>query len=73
MHLRNGEVYLNNMERKIIDLIIQGKNNKEIARSIGLSTGTVKNYVSNLLQKYNLKSRIELAIFFERKKGESIK
>ncbi len=73
MYRCNGEVYINNVERKIIDLIIQGKNNKEIAGSIGLSSGTVKNYVSNLLQKCNLKSRIELAIFFERRKGGSNK
>ena len=69
MHPYEREIYLNNVERKIIDLIILGKNNKEIAGAIGLSSGTVKNYVSKLLQKYNYKSRVELAIFFERNRG----
>ncbi|HEY0826983.1 MAG TPA: LuxR C-terminal-related transcriptional regulator [Bacilli bacterium] len=59
-------LYLNNIERKIITLIIEGKNNKEIAGLIGLSVGTVKNYVSNLLQKYDFKNRMELAIYFIR-------
>lgn len=48
-------------ERQTLDLIVQGMNNKLIARELDISDGTVKVYVKNLLRKLNLHSRLELA------------
>jgi two-component system nitrate/nitrite response regulator NarL len=48
-------------ERQTLELIVQGMNNKLIARELGISDGTVKVYVKNLLRKLNLHSRLELA------------
>ncbi|MBD5772552.1 response regulator [Marinomonas colpomeniae] len=48
-------------ERQTLELIARGMNNKLIARELGISDGTVKVYVKNLLRKLNLHSRLELA------------
>lgn len=48
-------------ERQTLHHIAQGLNNKLIARELGISDGTVKVYVKNLLRKLNLHSRLELA------------
>ena len=54
---------LSDQERKIIGLIAEGKTNKEIAAEIFLSDKTVKNYVSSILSKLNLRRRSEAAAF----------
>ncbi|WP_286238128.1 response regulator [Neptuniibacter halophilus] len=48
-------------ERETLFLIARGLNNKLIARELGISDGTVKVYVKNLLRKLNMHSRLELA------------
>lgn len=50
-------------EREILNLIANGFENKEIAEKIHLSPGTVKVTITNLLTKYNLKNRTQLAVF----------
>ncbi len=57
---------LSDQERKIIALIAEGKTNKEIAEEIFLSDKTVKNYVSSILNKLNLRRRSEAAAFIAR-------
>ncbi|MBN2606482.1 MAG: response regulator transcription factor [Thiotrichales bacterium] len=52
---------LTERERQTLDLISKGLNNKLIARELGISDGTVKVYVKNLLRKLGLHSRLELA------------
>ena len=54
---------LTDQERKILALIAEGKTNKEIADEIFLSDKTVKNYVSSILSKLNLRRRSEAAAF----------
>ena len=49
-------------QKDIILLLLQGYSNKEIAYSLNLSYGTVKNYMFNLMQKMCVKSRLELAM-----------
>ncbi len=49
--------------KKILALIAEGKTNKEIAGEIFLSDKTVKNYVSSILSKLNLRRRSEAAAF----------
>lgn len=54
---------LNDKEIEIIKLIAKGLNNKEIAQTMFLSEGTVKNNVSYILNKLELRDRTQLAIF----------
>src|SRR3989304_3559525 len=58
---------LSEQEQKILPLIAEGKTNKEIAEEIFLSDKTVKNYVSSILSKLNLRRRAEAAAFIARK------
>jgi two-component system nitrate/nitrite response regulator NarL len=48
-------------ERETLCYIAKGLNNKLIARELGISDGTVKVYVKNLLRKLEMHSRLELA------------
>jgi two-component system nitrate/nitrite response regulator NarL len=52
---------LTDRESQTLALIASGMSNKQIGRELGISDGTVKIYVKNLLQKLNLRSRLELA------------
>ena len=54
---------LSPQERRILGLIAEGKTNKEIAEEVFLSDKTVKNYVSSILSKLNLRRRSEAAAF----------
>ncbi|WOE32459.1 MULTISPECIES: response regulator [unclassified Acinetobacter] len=53
-------------EQETLRLIAQGLNNKLIARQLGISDGTVKVYVKNLLRKLNVHSRLELSVWVHR-------
>jgi len=54
-------------EMKILHLIAEGKTNREIASEVFLSDKTVKNYVSSILSKLNLKRRSEAAAYIARR------
>lgn len=51
-------------ELEVITLIAEGLSNKEIANTLFLSEGTVRNTLSNILQKLNLRDRTQVAIFY---------
>jgi DNA-binding NarL/FixJ family response regulator len=51
-------------EQRILQLVAQGRTNKEIADMLGLSAKTVKNYLSNVYQKLHVTSRTQAAILF---------
>jgi DNA-binding NarL/FixJ family response regulator len=53
---------LTDRESDILQLIVAGKGNREIAAQLRLAEGTVKNYVSRILDKLNARSRTELAV-----------
>jgi len=53
---------LTDKEQQILELISQGLSNKQIAASVFLAEGTVKNYVSRIMDKLHTRSRTELAI-----------
>ncbi len=59
---------LTEKEYEIIDLVAEGLNNKEIASKLYLSEGTVRNYLSQILLKLDLRDRTQLAIFYLRHK-----
>jgi DNA-binding NarL/FixJ family response regulator len=58
---------LTDNEQKILLLIAEGKTNREIAAEIFLSDKTVKNYVSSILNKLNLRRRSEAAAYIARR------
>lgn len=51
-------------EAEIIALVAEGMNNKEIASALYLSEGTVRNYISVILEKLLLRDRTQLAVFY---------
>lgn len=54
---------LSEKEIKIIEFIANGLTNKEISEEIFLSEGTVKNNITNILSKLELRDRTQIAIF----------
>ena len=51
-------------EKEILEAVASGMNNKEIAEELYLSEGTVRNYISSLLDKLELRDRTQLAVFY---------
>ena len=55
---------LSPQELRIVSLVAEGKTNKEIAVALGLSDKTVKNYLSNAMEKLNTSRRSQTAALF---------
>jgi DNA-binding NarL/FixJ family response regulator len=55
---------ISDKELEIINKIADGFSNKEIAEQLFLSEGTVRNNISMILEKLNLRDRTQLAIFY---------
>lgn len=70
--LRNGAAEdprlagLSGQERRILELLADGKTNRQIAADMFLAEKTVKNYVSNLLTKMGMSRRTEAAVYAAR-------
>ncbi len=54
---------LTGQERKVLDLLADGLTNREIGERLHLAEKTVKNYVSNLLMKLDMRGRTEAAVY----------
>lgn len=63
-----GSKKLTNREMDILRKLGEGKTNQVIANELGLSEGTIRVHISNLLRKLNLRSRIQAAIYAQRYK-----
>lgn len=57
---------LSEKEIELLSQVANGLSNKEIAETLYLSEGTVRNYISVLLEKLRLRDRTQLAIFYYR-------
>ena len=55
---------INERELEIIRLIANGYSNKEIAAELFLGEGTVRNYLSSILDKLQLRDRTQVAVFY---------
>jgi DNA-binding NarL/FixJ family response regulator len=58
---------LTTREREILQLLAEGKSNKDVANILGLSLYTVETHRGNILQKLNLHSGAELVLYAVRK------
>lgn len=59
-----SQYQINEKEKTIIELVAEGLSNKEIADQLFLGEGTVRNYISIILEKLNLRDRTQLAVFY---------
>ena len=55
---------LSPQERRVLALVAEGKTNKEIGQALGLSDKTVKNYMSNIMEKLQVARRSHAAAYF---------
>ncbi|HDS1733121.1 TPA: response regulator transcription factor [Pseudomonas putida] len=53
---------LTRREKEVVILLLDGNSNKCIAKQLGISPYTVRDHVSKILAKYQLHSRVELAL-----------
>lgn len=63
----DGKIFPEDITKKEIEVMEQvayGLNNKEIATKLCLSEGTVRNYISTILEKLQLRDRTQLAIYY---------
>jgi DNA-binding NarL/FixJ family response regulator len=56
-------VHLSQQEKHVLLLVSEGKTNREIAKSLFLGEGTVRNYVSSILSKLGVNNRAEAAAY----------
>lgn len=55
---------LTERENHVVALVAEGMNNREIAKTMHLSEGTVRNYLSEILDKLDLRDRTQLAVAY---------
>lgn len=53
---------LTNREKEVFELLIQNKTTKDIARELKISEKTVRNHISNVIQKLGVKGRAQAVI-----------
>lgn len=68
---REGEIELTEQEQNVLHLIGEGRTNREISATLCLSEKTVRNYVSNILQKMGFVNRFQIAAYAARKSALS--
>lgn len=60
------EERLSEREKQVIQLLGQGKNNQEIAQTLHLSQGTVRNHISRILSELGLRDRTQAALWAQK-------
>lgn len=56
-------LHLSQQEKHVLQLVSEGRTNREIAQSLFLGEGTVRNYVSSIFSKLNVNNRAEAAAY----------
>ncbi|HOV26996.1 MAG TPA: response regulator transcription factor [Pseudobacteroides sp.] len=59
----NIAIHFTDRELEVIKLIVDGKSNKEIGQELFITEGTVKNIITGILDKAELKDRTQLAVY----------
>lgn len=57
-----NKYFLTNREVEVLNLIVKGYSNNEIAKELNISTHTVKAHVGTLLKKFSENKRVSLAV-----------
>ncbi|MFC4767518.1 helix-turn-helix domain-containing protein [Effusibacillus consociatus] len=57
-----GKSLLTNREREVFELLVQDKTTKEIAEVLFISEKTVRNHISNVMKKLNVKGRSQAVV-----------
>jgi DNA-binding NarL/FixJ family response regulator len=65
--VRQDSTLLTAREKELVRLVAQGLRNKEVARELSISEGTVKIHLHNIYEKLSVKGRMELAMFAKNK------
>ncbi len=60
---KKSEISLTERELDVLKLLTLGDRNKEIANKLSISESTVKSYVTNIMQKFNVTDRTEAAMY----------
>jgi len=55
-------IILTNREREVFELLVQDKTTKDIAQMLFISEKTVRNHISNVMQKLNVKGRSQAVV-----------
>jgi len=63
LNIEGIKVSLSEREIKIIQMIVEGQDNKEIGASLFIAEGTVKNTITEIISKLQLKHRTQLAVY----------
>lgn len=66
---RADENIFTERELDVMKAVSEGLSNKEISKKLYISEGTVKNYITAILQKTNLTHRTQIAIYYIKKTG----
>jgi DNA-binding NarL/FixJ family response regulator len=53
---------LSHRERELVAAVARGLSNRDIASATGIAQQTVKNHLSSIFQKLNVRSRVQLAV-----------
>jgi DNA-binding NarL/FixJ family response regulator len=58
-----GNPLLTRREQRLVDLVAQGRTNRDISRELHLSEHTVRNYLFRIFNKLGTSNRLELALY----------
>lgn len=64
-----ASVGLNSREDQVVRELLNGSSNKEIANKLNLSDKTVKHYMTQIMQKFNARNRLEVVLEVQRMNG----
>ncbi|MFH0071207.1 LuxR C-terminal-related transcriptional regulator [Peribacillus sp. NPDC056705] len=59
---RNSKFLLTHREREVFELLVQDKITRDIAGQLFISEKTVRNHISNVMQKLNVKGRSQAVV-----------
>jgi DNA-binding NarL/FixJ family response regulator len=54
---------LSEREMEVLNLVVEGKSNKEIASMLGISHQTVKNHITSILRKFGVEDRTQAVVY----------
>ena len=61
--IRQHHTNLTNREREVLTLLAQGSSTNDIAQSLSISLATTRNHIRNILQKFQVHSRLEAIVY----------